>query len=127
MHARERAGVRAMMPDAHFVATLRSHLAARRALTGQKFETCERMRDAFAVLDGGGWNDWLGDQTEIPWEHETENRQQPDETKNPETEIRETKIRRGRGRPRKTGLWPWIVAGISRATWYRRRVRECVR
>ena len=34
------------------------YVAARRARTGRKFETVERMKPAFADLDAAGWNDW---------------------------------------------------------------------
>ena len=34
------------------------YVAERRARTGRKFETCERMKPVFAELDAAGWNDW---------------------------------------------------------------------
>jgi hypothetical protein len=46
------------MSDDFWVDQLRKHVAARRERTGQKFETCERMKPVFAALDEAGWNDW---------------------------------------------------------------------
>jgi hypothetical protein len=34
------------------------YVAERRARSGRKFETCERMKPVFAELDAEGWNDW---------------------------------------------------------------------
>lgn len=30
-------------------------------------------------------------------------------------------VKRGRGRPKKAGVSPWVAAGLSRRTWYRRQ------
>ena len=62
-----------------------------------------------------------GVETKILDSAETENRisvSSPSETKNPSSSG-ETKIRK-RGRPRRETENPWTVAGLSRATWYRR-------
>jgi hypothetical protein len=48
----------AMVTDWWRARALRDHVAARRAASGRKFETCEQMRPVFAELDAKGWNDW---------------------------------------------------------------------
>ena len=56
------------------------------------------------------------------WCHELNETKIQDETEVPASasSVTETKIRK-RGRPRRETITPWAAAGMSRATWYRRR------
>jgi hypothetical protein len=47
-----------MTSDDFFADQLRKQVAERRARTGRKFETVDRMKPVFADLDARGWNDW---------------------------------------------------------------------
>ena len=75
----------------------------------------------FNGLHRGNIEQWCHEtknsETENPNGVETKNHEDR-ETKNPSS-LGETKIRK-RGRPRRETITPWAVAGLSRATWYRR-------
>lgn len=136
-----------MMADATFGSLLRRQLAARDAATGRQFVSCSQilshggaylpdlgpsrladsLRRETEICVAPDETEILGEteirsptiETEIcAGSRETEN-QPSGETENqiaaPETEIRK------RGRPRRGTVAPWIAAGVSRATWFRRK------
>jgi hypothetical protein len=108
---------------------IRDFVVRRRAAAGRKFETCERMRPAFEGLDAAGWNDWTvpAPETFVSRElvgtepvHETKVSPSAFETKVSPSAF-ETKVSPSAF---ETKVSPWITAGVSRATWFRRRKRE---
>jgi hypothetical protein len=90
-------------------AAFRAHVALRRAVTGERFATCERMAPVFADTD----NRWpLAGETisaiGVP-------------AATPETITRRGRPRRGSEAETISHRRPWLAAGLSRASWYRRQ------
>jgi hypothetical protein len=105
--------------EAHWTESLRAHVALRRASTGERFETAPALRAVFAGID----NRWPPAETivsplavcDVP------------ETVVSQSAARatfETTISPAAAATLETGVSPWIAAGISRATWFRRRKDE---
>ena len=117
-----------------FSAALRRQLVERDVSTGLQFATCARM---LPILGVGRPADGLGRGTisEATSARPMDGTISVETISGPEAETiiepsRETIISGRRGRPRKgeergtiTALKPWEAEGLSRRTWYRRRIQ----
>jgi hypothetical protein len=116
----------------HFAASLRAHVALRRAVTGERFATCQRMHPVFADTE----NRWPRGETisasPSPETISAIDVPVPAAETISELPIAETITRRGR--PRRgseaetiSHRQPWLAAGMSRASWYRQRKSQGLR
>jgi hypothetical protein len=91
----------------HWARSLRGAVALRRAVTGERFATCGRMAPVFAGLD----NRWPGPETAV--------------SPLAARDVPETIVSRSIApATAEIAVSPWIAAGVSRATWFRRRKDE---
>jgi hypothetical protein len=99
-----------LLPDETFPDLLRRQLAERRRSTGDRFTTCERMLPVLGPSPPAT-------EAEMTWPPAVETK--------PQTAVvtPETKPKNKGGRPRQYPVAPWKVAGMSRASWYRRQAR----
>jgi hypothetical protein len=96
--------------EQHAAAVFRAHVAQRRAVTGERFANSPNLhpdlRAALASID----NRWPLAETIV--------------SPLAVCDVPETIVSPAAAVTLETGVSPWIAAGISRATWYRRRGAE---